>query len=114
DGADQARKANAAKIHAKRLRRGGETAIVSGIVAPQMFTVELVAAVHGGRLVVFVLFHRRNAILGGEIRHSIYGNRTRKDEFDAVAEPSRLLDGEMQQVERAFDVDTVGGFRCEL
>ena len=61
-----------------------------------------------------VLAHAAGARLGLEIRQAVGGNRRRIDEHDRTAVRFALLLRELEQVERAFDVDVVRRDRREL
>ena len=103
---------NRAEIDAPRLWLHVELLVVAGVIASELLTVQLVAAVHGDRHVVLVLFERpRGVKIGG---HPVGRDRARIEERHGTAVATSLRHGELEQIEGAGDVDVVGGDRREL
>ena len=100
-GGDEPREANAAEIDGLR---GG----VARHVAAEMLAVELVAAVHGGRLLPLMFLDAREFVLRLPIGKSVHRDRRREQHLDALALGRGLLVGQIEHVERAADVHLVG------
>src|SRR6187399_934892 len=84
------------------------------VVPPKLFAVLLRASVHGRRVDVPVLANAAGAGLGFAVRQAIGRDRRRIEETDRTAVRLALLLRELEQVERAFDVDMMRRNRCEL
>ncbi len=110
--ANEPRKTQAAEIYCRSgcgIR--GKLAVVFAVIAPEVFAIQFVAAVHRGRKHVLGLFNLADLRFTSQRVHPVSGDRAGVDEFDRIALPLRLLHRQTQQVQRPFHVDAVGGFR---
>ena len=111
---DDPREADRPEVHGELHPIRRELAVVMGVVVPEVLAGDLVAAVHGVRLEEPILFDRSRGGLGVEIGQSVGRDRTRKEELDGMTVVRGLLRRDLQQVQRAPDVDPVGDLRHEL
>ena len=84
------------------------------VVAAEMLAVQLVAAVHRRRRVPLVLAHAAGARLRREVGQAVGGDRRGIEEDDRAAVRLAFVLRELEQLQRALDVDLVRGDRREL
>ena len=112
-GADQPGEAHAAEIQHHRAL-GGKLAVILAVINAQKLAVQLVAAVHGARVVPFPLAHLLELRFGIQVGHAVGGDRAGEDEQHRLAAPLRLLGSQLQQAQRALHVHLMCGFGGEL
>ena len=82
-----------------------ELLVVPRVVASELLAIQLVAAVHRRRKRPLVLADTARTGFGREIRQPVGGNRRRVHEDDRAPMRFGLALRELEEVERAFDVD---------
>ncbi len=110
--ADEPGKTQAAKIDRwSRSEIRGKLAVMRAVIAPKVLAVELVAAVHGGWEGVLGLFDLTNLRFTGQRVHPISCDGAWVDKFNGIPLPLRLFHRQPKQVQRSFNIDTMGSFR---
>ena len=111
--AQQPRKAHTAKIQRHR-RLCSQLAVMATVIDAQHFAIELVAAVHGARLVPLELTHPRIELLALPVGHAVDRNRAGENKLDGARPPLALLRGQPQQPQRPLHIDLVRHLRRNL
>ena len=114
-GADQTREADGAKINgftAAAIR--GQLPVMRAVVAAEVLAVELVTAVHGRGMppLIFTGLICLDFFIQG--RNPIGSNGAGVNEPYGCTLPLRLFNGQPEQVQRAFNVNAMSGFRVVL